>query len=128
MTATIKEKWDDRYGKKELAYGEEPNHYLKGQLSQFSPGTILFPAEGEGRNAVYAATLGWSVCAFDLSAKGKKKAPPVSSGALSRECNKTIECCDDRRVCLKGRYRQPPPSRAWRATGRRQSGKQKPRV
>jgi cyclopropane fatty-acyl-phospholipid synthase-like methyltransferase len=35
---------------------------------------VLFPAEGEGRNAVYAATLGWEVSAFDLSESGRDKA------------------------------------------------------
>lgn len=70
----MKEMWDDRYGKKEFAYGEEPNNYLKEQLINIPLGTILFPAEGEGRNAVYAATLGWTVFAFDQSIEGKKKA------------------------------------------------------
>ena len=36
-------------------------------------GTILFPAEGEGRNAVFAAKLGWTVSAFDISVEGKNK-------------------------------------------------------
>jgi len=30
------------------------------------PGKVLFPAEGEGRNAVHAAMLGWEVHAFDI--------------------------------------------------------------
>ena len=34
----------------------------------------FFPAEGEGRNAVFAAKLGWAVSAFDISVEGKKKA------------------------------------------------------
>ncbi len=66
--------WDDRYGKEEYAYGEEPNLYFKQQLSKLSPGTILCPAEGEGRNAVFAAKLGWTVYAFDISKAGKSKA------------------------------------------------------
>ncbi len=70
----MKEKWDERYSKKEFAYGEQPNNYLKEQLNKIPTGTILFPAEGEGRNAVYAATLGWNVFAFDQSVEGKKKA------------------------------------------------------
>lgn len=37
-------------------------------------GSILFPAEGEGRNAVYAAKRGWAVSAFDISMEGKNKA------------------------------------------------------
>ena len=67
-------RWNDRYSKDEFAYGEEPNNYLKEQLTQLSAGTILFPAEGEGRNAVYAAKIGWSVSAFDISDEGKSKA------------------------------------------------------
>jgi 2-polyprenyl-3-methyl-5-hydroxy-6-metoxy-1,4-benzoquinol methylase len=70
----MKEKWDDRYRSKEFAYGEGPNNYLKEQLIKIPAGTILFPAEGEGRNAVYAATLGWKVFAFDQSIEGKRKA------------------------------------------------------
>ncbi len=66
--------WNERYAKEEYAYGEAPNEFLKEQLLRLTPGRILFPAEGEGRNAVYAATLGWTVEAFDISAEGKKKA------------------------------------------------------
>ena len=68
------ELWETRYSKKEYAFGTDPNVFLKEKLEQLTPGTILFPAEGEGRNAVYAAKLGWKVYAFDISAEGKKKA------------------------------------------------------
>jgi 2-polyprenyl-3-methyl-5-hydroxy-6-metoxy-1,4-benzoquinol methylase len=74
MTDTWGEKWNDRYRDKEFAYGEQPNNYLKEQLEKLPPGKVLFPAEGEGRNAVFAASLGWQVCAFDISAEGQKKA------------------------------------------------------
>lgn len=68
------ERWNDRYSKEEFAYGEQPNNYLKEQLEKLDAGTILFPAEGEGRNAVFAARLGWAVSAFDISIEGKNKA------------------------------------------------------
>ncbi len=74
MTDTWTERWNERYSKEEYAYGEEPNEYLQTQLQKFSPGKILFPAEGEGRNAVFAAKLGWQVSAFDISTEGQKKA------------------------------------------------------
>lgn len=67
-------RWDERYDSELFAYGTEPNHYLKHQLNQLTPGSILFPAEGEGRNAVFAATKGWKVSAFDISMNGRKKA------------------------------------------------------
>jgi SAM-dependent methyltransferase len=67
-------RWNDRYSSEEFAYGTEPNKYLKEQLEKLEPGSILFPAEGEGRNAVFAATKGWKVSAFDISSEGKSKA------------------------------------------------------
>ncbi|WP_080779581.1 class I SAM-dependent methyltransferase [Chryseobacterium phocaeense] len=68
------DRWNDRYSSQEFAYGTEPNNYLKEQLEKLEPGSILFPAEGEGRNAVFAATKGWNVSAFDISSEGKNKA------------------------------------------------------
>ncbi|MBK7030301.1 MAG: class I SAM-dependent methyltransferase [Bacteroidales bacterium] len=68
------DKWNNRYKAEEFAYGVEPNNYLKKQLNQLTVGSILFPAEGEGRNAVYAAILGWKVYAFDISIEGRNKA------------------------------------------------------
>ncbi|MBN9293205.1 MAG: class I SAM-dependent methyltransferase [Flavobacteriia bacterium] len=74
----MKDFWNERYSHSEFAYGEEPNEYLKEKLTGLQPGTILFPAEGEGRNAVYAAILGWNVSAFDQSEEGRKKAELLS--------------------------------------------------
>jgi len=68
------DRWNDRYSNDAFAYGEQPNNFLKEQLEQLDAGTILFPAEGEGRNAVFAARLGWTVSAFDISVEGKNKA------------------------------------------------------
>ncbi|EMO54434.1 class I SAM-dependent methyltransferase [Leptospira noguchii] len=68
------DRWNERYSKDEFAFGEQPNEYLKEQLEKLEVGKILFPAEGEGRNAVFAAKLGWNVSAFDISVEGKKKA------------------------------------------------------
>ena len=68
------QRWNDRYSSEEFAYGEDPNNYLKEQLEKLNPGAILFPAEGEGRNAIFAAKSGWKVSAFDISEEGKNKA------------------------------------------------------
>ncbi|EMO25801.1 thiopurine S-methyltransferase domain protein [Leptospira interrogans serovar Bataviae str. HAI135] len=67
------DRWNERYSKEEFAFGEQPNEYLKEQLEKLEIGKILFPAEGEGRNAVFAAKLGWNVSAFDISVEGKRK-------------------------------------------------------
>lgn len=70
----MKEFWNERYSREEYVYGKDPNDYLKAKLIDEKPGKILFPAEGEGRNAVFAAKQGWEVSAFDLSTEGRKKA------------------------------------------------------
>ena len=69
-----KDRWDGRYREQAYAYGEEPNSFFRHWLPRFEPNTILMPADGEGRNGVYAASLGWQVTSFDLSSEGKTKA------------------------------------------------------
>lgn len=70
--------WNQRYGREEYAYGEAPNAYFAEQLKKLKPGKILLPAEGEGRNAVFAAKSGWKVTAFDISTEGQKKAADLA--------------------------------------------------
>lgn len=71
--------WNNRYKDPAFAYGIEPNEFLAQQLKGLKPGSILFPAEGEGRNAVYAAKLGWKVSAFDISIEGRNKAHTLAA-------------------------------------------------
>jgi len=75
----MKEQWNARYSIEEYNYGKEPNNFLKEELPRLKPGKILFLGEGEGRNAVYAATLGWNVDAIDFSEEGKRKAEKLAS-------------------------------------------------
>lgn len=70
----MKELWNNRYSRKDFAYGKEPNEFFKQELTKLKPGRILFPAEGEGRNAVFAAKNNWEVHAFDFSLPAKEKA------------------------------------------------------
>jgi SAM-dependent methyltransferase len=66
--------WNARYSEEGFAYGQTPNEFFKEQIDKLPVGKILFPCEGEGRNAAYAAALGWEVEAFDISEVGKQKA------------------------------------------------------
>ncbi|MCB0442639.1 MAG: class I SAM-dependent methyltransferase [Flavobacterium sp.] len=70
----MKQFWNERYAEKEFVYGKEPNQFLKENLHQLPTGKILFVAEGEGRNAVFAAQNGCIVFAFDYSESAKNKA------------------------------------------------------
>lgn len=83
----MKEFWNDRYKHDEFAYGTEPNQFFKFQLNKVPSGSkILFPADGEGRNSVYAATQNMSSVAFDISAEGREKA-----NKLAKNHNVNIE-------------------------------------
>lgn len=73
--------WDERYGQQEYIYGELPNEYFKDKLKDLTPAKALFPAEGEGRNAVYVAQSSWEVTAFDQSAEGRNKAMKLAGRA-----------------------------------------------
>jgi 2-polyprenyl-3-methyl-5-hydroxy-6-metoxy-1,4-benzoquinol methylase len=70
----MKSKWDERYQEQNFYYGKDPNNFLK-DVSGLLPlgANILCLAEGEGRNAVYLATLGHKVTALDQSAVGLNK-------------------------------------------------------
>ena len=74
MTDFWLKRWNDRYSEEDYAFGVEPNTFFKAHIENLKPGKILLGAEGEGRNAVYAARLGWEVSAFDISSEGRKKA------------------------------------------------------
>ena len=70
----MREMWNKRYAQTDFVYGTEPNEFFEQQLLKLTPGKILLPAEGEGRNAVFAAKKGWEVYAFDSSIEAMKKA------------------------------------------------------
>ncbi|MBA6153993.1 class I SAM-dependent methyltransferase [Gelidibacter maritimus] len=71
----MEEFWNNRYKEKEFAYGTHPNVFFKNTIDKLNlDGTLLLPAEGEGRNAVYAAKKGLEVIAFDISEEGRNKA------------------------------------------------------
>lgn len=66
--------WDERYKSADYFYGIKPNPHFKSFIDKRKPGKILLPGEGEGRNAVYTARLGWDATAVDYSKEGKNKA------------------------------------------------------
>jgi hypothetical protein len=73
--------WNERYSAEEFAYGKEPNLFFKSVIDRMTTGKLLVPAAGEGRDAVYAASLGWRVDAFDPSEQGKAKCERLSKEA-----------------------------------------------
>jgi len=70
--------WDERYGEPGYAYGTEPNEFLEQMAKRLVPGRCLCLAEGEGRNAVFLAGLGFEVTAVDASKVGMAKAAQLA--------------------------------------------------
>lgn len=71
----MKEFWNERYEEEGFAYGIAPNEFFKNNIAFLGgKSKLLFPAEGEGRNAVFAAQNGFDVYAFDYSESTKSKA------------------------------------------------------
>lgn len=66
--------WHERFDTEAYMYGKEPNVFVT-EIAHKLPknGKVLCIAEGEGRNAVYLATLGFSVMSWDFAASGLEK-------------------------------------------------------
>ena len=87
--------WDVRYSEEGFAYGTTPNHFLEETLPTLTDlpkdAKCLLLAEGEGRNAVHMARLGFDVTGVDSSAVGLKKAQELAS---SHQVSITTEVAD----------------------------------
>jgi SAM-dependent methyltransferase len=73
--------WNNRYSEPDgPAYGDAPNEFLVEALGSLlesftipAGARVLCLAEGEGRNAIYLAKMGFNVYAVDLSSVGMRK-------------------------------------------------------
>lgn len=70
--------WDERYSEPGFVYGTDANEFLVSVVNQIPHGRILSLAEGEGRNAVYLASLGYQVVGVDGSEVGLHKAQALA--------------------------------------------------
>lgn len=83
--------WDTTYDTDQYIYGKQPNDFLKQHYAAIPKGKVLLLAEGEGRNAVFLAKLGYDVTAVDSSSIGLEKAKK-----LAQENNVAINViCED---------------------------------
>jgi cyclopropane fatty-acyl-phospholipid synthase-like methyltransferase len=70
--------WNERYASDEFVYGTEPNAFLV-HNAKILTGPVLSLAEGEGRNAVFLASLGLDVLGVDGSEVGLAKAQKLAA-------------------------------------------------
>lgn len=86
MSLKDKEKWNAKYGASACLTGREPCGWLVDHADLLSgKGQALDLAMGEGRNTLFAASLGYDVLGVDISDVGVARAE-----SLAREKNLTI--------------------------------------
>lgn len=95
--------WDERYRASDLVWGVAPNRWVEQQLSGLTPGTAVDLACGEGRNALWLASLGWRVTAVDFSAVALDKGRTLES-ALPEAAPRVDWVCADATA-----FRAPAP-------------------
>jgi len=73
--ADAAETWNRRFEGEDFLFGIEPNEWLREHAGTLpNGGRILCVADGEGRNSVWLARLGFTVDAFDIAEVGVAKA------------------------------------------------------
>jgi len=70
--------WDERYATDTYLFGTEANDFLLEHAMILPVGQTLSIGEGEGRNAVFLAGLGYNVTALDFSAVALEKAQKLA--------------------------------------------------
>lgn len=83
--------WDERYGEDGYAFGTEPNDFLAEARHHLPPGMVLCIGDGEGRNSVHLAEMGYDVTSIDVSSVGLAKAIGL---AMERDVTITTKLVD----------------------------------
>lgn len=79
-----REFWDDRYGSAGRLWSGQPNAQLVAQTADLTPGEALDAGCGEGADAIWLASRGWTVTAVDVSAVALERAARQAAAQGSR--------------------------------------------
>ncbi len=86
--------WNERYAGEDYVFGTRPNEFLVEAGPQIPKGRVLCIGEGEGRNAVFLASLGFEVTAVDGSAVGLEKARRLAEERGVTICTEVADLAD----------------------------------
>ena len=95
--------WDERYAASELVWSREPNRFVAAELADLPAGTAVDLAAGEGRNAIWLASRGWSVTAVDFSQVALDKGARLAADLEDLDVTLDLEW-----VCADATTWQPP--------------------
>jgi len=84
-------RWNERYTTADYVWRSEPNVFLASEAGSLPSGRALDLACGEGRNAVWLATRGWTVTGVDFSDVGLDKARRM---AAEKDVDIELICAD----------------------------------
>lgn len=80
MTEFGKQFWEDAYSGPDRVWSGKPNVQLVAEASDLTPGTALDAGCGEGADALWLASRGWTVTAVDLAAAAIRRAGQHDAG------------------------------------------------
>ena len=70
--------WNERYAGTDLVWSATPNQFVAAELGSMTPGRAVDLAAGEGRKALWLASLGWEGTAVDFAGAGLEKGRAVA--------------------------------------------------
>ena len=73
--------WDAKYGEKAVLWSGRPNGRLVAEIAELSPGRALDVGCGEGADAIWLASNGWTVTAVDISEVALSRARTAAAQA-----------------------------------------------
>lgn len=74
--------WDERYRSAGLLWSAGPNKFVEERLADRPRGVGVDLASGEGRNAIWLASLGWDMTAVDFSSVALERGREMSDGSV----------------------------------------------
>lgn len=81
MSDDVRAFWEDHYGQRPKVWSGKPNAVLVDEIADLPPGRALDLGCGEGGDAIWLASRGWTVTAVDVSQTATDRAAAAAETA-----------------------------------------------